>query len=56
MSLLFWLVGVKLGKLSKSITKSPYSPQPPEGVAVAEEAGNELVEVTVDSDLVALPV
>ena len=42
-SVWFWLVGMKFGKLSKSIVKSPCSPQPAVGVAVADEAGNGLV-------------
>ena len=54
MSELFWFVGVKFGRLSKSMRKSPCSPQPAVGVAVAEETEAETGELVADSDL--LPV
>ena len=44
-SVLFWLLGIKFGRLSKPIVKSPCSPQPPVGVAVADVGGNGLVKV-----------
>ena len=40
MSVVFGPVGMKFGKLSKSMVKSPCSPQPEVGAAVADEAGN----------------
>lgn len=40
-----FLVGKKFGKSSKSTTKSPCSPHPVAGAAVAEEAGNGLADV-----------
>ena len=42
------LLGMNLGRLSKSTMKSPCSPQPPVGVAVADEAGNGLVVFEAD--------
>lgn len=48
MSVLFGLVGRNLGKSSKSTMKSPCSPQPPVGVAVADEAGNGMVALGVE--------
>lgn len=44
-SVLFWCVGIKFGRLSKPIVKSPCSPQPPVGVAVADVGGNGLLKV-----------
>ena len=52
MSELFWFVGVKFGKSSKLTRKVPCSPHPPVGLAVADEAGNELFEPVVDFVLV----
>ena len=43
MAVLFGLFGIKFGRLSKSIKKSPCSPHPPVGVAVAKDAGNGLL-------------
>ena len=43
MTVLFGLFGIKFGRLSKSIKKSPCSPHPPVGVAVARDAGNGLL-------------
>ena len=50
----FGFVGVKLGRLSKSTKKLPCSPHPPVGVAVADEAGNGLLDVPVVAVVVAL--
>lgn len=47
MSVWFGLVGMKFGKSSKLIKKLPCSPQPAEGVAVADEAGNGLLKLEV---------
>lgn len=39
---------MKFGKLSKSIVKSPCSPQPPVGIGVADEFGRGMLVVFVD--------
>jgi len=44
-SVLFAFAGRNLGRSSKLAIKSPCSPQPALGVLVADEAGNEFVEV-----------
>ena len=54
MVLSFSLVGRKLGKSSKVSIKSPCSPQPAVGVAVADEAGNGFVELTTFVDVIWL--
>lgn len=70
MSVVLAVVGVKFGRLSKSRVKSPCSPQPAVGDAVAEDGGNGLEkldevvvpaasvvgvdEIDADSELLAL--
>lgn len=48
MSVWFWLLGVKFGKLSKSSIKSPYSPQPVVGIEEAALAGMPVKELVLD--------
>ena len=51
-SVLFAFAGRNLGRSSKLAIKSPCSPQPALGVLVADEAGNEFVEVAEVTALV----